>query len=137
MTHPSQPEGLNIVESQFGPAETTDRLLAAVAAHGMAVMARIDHAAAAAQVGMTLRPTEVVVFGNPRAGTPLMQAVQTVGIDLPLKALVWEDDAGRTWLAYNDPTWIAARHGLDASEPAVRMAAALAGLAHEATGASA
>jgi uncharacterized protein (DUF302 family) len=137
MTHASQPEGLNIVGSQFGPTETIERLLAAVAARGMAVMARFDHAAAAAEVGMTLRSTEVLVFGNPRAGTPLMQAVQTVGIDLPLKALVWEDEAGKTWLAYNDPTWLAARHGLEASEPAVRMAAALAAVAHEATGAGA
>jgi uncharacterized protein (DUF302 family) len=137
MSAHGQPEGLNIVESQFGPTETTERLLSAIAAHGMTVMARIDHAAAAAEVGMTLRPTEVVIFGNPRGGTPLMQAVQTAGIDLPLKALVWEDEAGKTWLAYNDPTWIAARHGLEANEPAVRMAAALAGVAHEATGASA
>jgi uncharacterized protein (DUF302 family) len=136
MTAPLQPEGLNIVESRFGPAETTERLLASVAAHGMAIMARVDHAAAAAAVGMTLRPTEVFLFGAPRAGTPLMQAVQTIGIDLPLKALVWEDEAGKTWLAYNDPTWIAARHGLEPSEPAVRMAAAVAGLAHEATGAT-
>ena len=79
----------------------------------MTILARIDHAAAAANVGMALRPTEVLIFGNPLAGTPLMQAAQTIGIDLPLKALVWQDDAGKTWLAYNDPTWLARRHGAD------------------------
>ncbi len=73
----------------------------------MTILARIDHAAAAAKVGMTLRPTEVLIFGDPLAGTPLMQAAQTLGIDLPLKALVWQDDAGKTWVAYNDPTWLA------------------------------
>jgi len=91
-----------------------DRLAAAVTARGISIMARIDHAAAAAAIGMELRPTEVLIFGNPRAGTPLMQAMQTVGIDPPLKALVWQDEGGTTWLAYNDPQWLAHRHGADA-----------------------
>src|SRR5262252_9120037 len=99
------PEGMATRPSNHGPKETMDRLAAAVAARGMSVMARIDHAAAAAKVGLTLRPTEVLIFGNPRGGTPLMQSVQTIGIDLPLKALVWQDETGKTWLAYNDPTW--------------------------------
>src|SRR4029450_12973509 len=73
---------------------------------------RIDHAAGAAAVGMPLRPTELLIFGNPPAGTPLMQAEQTIGIDLPLKALVWEDASGGVWIAYNDPAWLAVRHGL-------------------------
>ena len=90
------PDGLTICPSGFGPKETMDRLVAAVTGRGMVILARIDHAAAAAKVGMELRPTEVVLFGNPRGGTPLMQAVQTMGIDLPLKALVWQDEAGRT-----------------------------------------
>src|SRR5262245_53751821 len=98
--HPT-PEGLITRPSNYGPRETMDRLAAAVADHGMKVMARIDHAAAAAEVGLVLRPTEVLIFGNPRGGTPLMQAVQTMGIDLPLKALVWEDEDGQTWLSYN------------------------------------
>ena len=91
-----------------------DRLAAAVTTRGISIMARIDHAAAAAAIGMELRPTEVLIFGNPRPGTPLMQAVQTVGIDLPLKVLVWEEGDGMTWLAYNDLQWLAKRHGIDA-----------------------
>ena len=131
-----RPDGLTVLPSAYGPKETADRLAAAVARRGMAVLARIDHAAAAAEVGMELRPTEVVIFGNPRAGTPLMQAVQTVGIDLPLKALVWQDEAGAVWLAYNDPAWLAARHGaLDGTDRILRaMTDALAAVAGEATG---
>src|SRR5690348_15434049 len=105
-----------------------DRLAAAVAEKGMTVLARIDHAGAAAKVGMELRPTEVLIFGNPKAGTPLMQAAQTMGIDLPLKALVWQDAAGKAWLGYNDPAWIARRHGVDAPALAA-MSAALAAVA--------
>ena len=85
---------------------------------GMTVMARIDHGAAAAKVGLELRPTEVVFFGNPSAGTPLMQAAQTMAIDLPLRALVWQDAEGRTWLAYNDPEWLAQRHDAIAGDGA-------------------
>jgi uncharacterized protein (DUF302 family) len=88
------------------------RLDAEIRAHGLNVFARIDHAAGAAEAGLTLRPTELIIFGNARGGTPLMQSVQTVGIDLPLKALVWEDASGKTWLSYNEPSWIAQRHGV-------------------------
>ncbi len=128
------PDGLTISSSDYGPAETADRLAAAVTARGMIVLARIDHAAAAAKAGMTLRPTEVLIFGNPRAGTPLMQRAQTIGIDLPLKALVWQDASGKTWLATNDPKWLASRHGILAeSEQALdAMAAALADVMREA-----
>jgi uncharacterized protein (DUF302 family) len=77
----------------------------------LAVVARIDHAAGAQRVGQTLRPTEVMIFGNPQAGTPLMLCAQGAGIDLPMKALVWTDIAGQTWLGYNDPAWIVRRHG--------------------------
>ncbi|MDQ1741517.1 MAG: hypothetical protein QOE53_3169, partial [Pseudonocardiales bacterium] len=84
-----------------------DRLQAEIRAKGMTVFARIDHAAGATEVGLTLAPTELIIFGNARGGTPLMQSVQTVGIDLPLKALVWEDADGNTWLSYNEPEWIA------------------------------
>ena len=130
------PDGSTICPSHHGPKETMDRLIAAVTGR-MTVLARIDHAAAAAKVGMELRPTEVVLFGNPRGGTPLMQAVQTMGIDLPLKALVWQDEGGKTWLAYSDPKWLAKRHealvGMDHALGA--MADALAAVAKEATGA--
>ena len=107
-------DGLIACVSKFGPKETMDRLAAAVTSRGISIVAGIDHAAAAAAIGMELRPTEVLIFGNPRAGTPLMQAVQTVGIDLPLKALVWQDEGGTTRLAYNDPQWLAQRHGVGA-----------------------
>jgi uncharacterized protein (DUF302 family) len=109
-------EGLTSVESRFGPKETMDRLEAEIKARGMNVFARIDHAALAAEAGLTLRPTEVVLFGNPRGGTPLMQASQTIGIDLPLKALVWQDTTGTTWLSYNEPEWMARRHKLGGAE---------------------
>ncbi len=129
------PDGLTICASSHGPEETMDRLVAAVTARGISVLARIDHAAAAAKAGMELRPTEVLIFGNPKAGTPLMQSTQTIGIDLPLKALVWQDEKGKTWFAYNDPKWIAARHGAgSAVDPALDvMTAALAAVAKEAT----
>jgi len=102
--------GLTTVASSFGPKETMDRLETEIRAQGMAVFARIDHAAGAAEVGLTLRPTELIIFGNARGGTPLMQSAQTVGIDLPLKALVWQDAEGKTWISYNEPGWIAQRH---------------------------
>lgn len=105
-------DGLVNLRSSFGPKETTERLKAELQASGLTVFAQIDHAAGAASVGLELRPTEVVVFGNAKGGTPLMQASQTVGIDLPLKALIWQDASGDTWLSYNDPAWIAQRHGV-------------------------
>ena len=127
-------QGLTTIRSNFGPQDTIDRLETAIKAKGMTVFARIDHAAGAAVVGLTLRPTEVVIFGNARGGTPLMQSVQTLGIDLPLKALVWQDTAGATWLSYNDPAWLAERHGLSGAEaPVGAMTAALDAVAKAAT----
>lgn len=127
--------GLITIESRFGPEETMNRLVAAVEAHGMTVLARIDHAKAAASVGLDLRPTEVLVFGAPKAGTPLMQAAQTMGIDLPLKALVWRDENGVTKLSANDPRWLAARHGVVGHEAVLAvMATALAAVTAEAAG---
>ena len=87
-------EGLTSIRSRFGTKETMDRLEAAIRAQGMTVFARINHATGAAEAGLQLRPTELIMFGNARGGTPLMQSAQTVGIDLPLKALVWEDAPG-------------------------------------------
>jgi uncharacterized protein (DUF302 family) len=128
-------EGLIVIESGRGPTETMDRLAAAVTTRGMAIVARIDHAKAAESVGLSLRPTEVLVFGNPRAGTPLMQAAATLAIDLPLKALVWQDERGKTWVYHDDPAWLARRHGLaPADHPSVRaMTDALAFVVAEAT----
>ena len=126
-------EGLTTIASRFDPKETMDRLELEVRARGMTVFARIDHAAGAAEVGLTLRPTELIIFGNARGGTPLMQSVQTVGIDLPLKALVWEDASGTTWLSYNEPSWIAQRHSIANAEPVVsKMAAALSAILRKA-----
>ena len=112
-----------------------DRLEAEVKARGLTVFARIDHAAGAAQADLALRPTEVLVFGNAKGGTPLMQASQSIGIDLPLRVLVWEDESGQIWLAYNEPSWLAKRHGLGPeSQPSVdALAAALRVLAKKAT----
>jgi uncharacterized protein (DUF302 family) len=107
--------GLITVASRFSVRETIDRLTAAITSAGLLVFARIDHAAGAAQVGMELRPTELLIFGNPRGGTPLMQDRQTAGIDLPVKALVWEDEEGKVWLTYNEAKWLATRHELGAS----------------------
>src|SRR6476646_5242122 len=119
-------EGLTTVPSNFGPKETMDRLETEIRTKGLEVFARIDHAAGAAEVGLNLRPTELIIFGNARAGTPLMQSVQTVGIDLPLKVLVWEDAGSKTWLSYNEPSWIARRHGVPNAEQVVsKLGAAL------------
>src|SRR6266436_3807295 len=119
-------EGLTSIRSRFGPKETMDRLQAEIRAQGMTVFARIDHAAGATEAGLELRPTNLIIFGNARGGTPLMQSAQTVGIDLPLKVLVWQDAAGTTWLSYNEPSWIARRHNVCNAEQLVsKMAAAL------------
>jgi uncharacterized protein (DUF302 family) len=104
--------GLTTLSSSFGPKETMDRLEAEVKAKGLTVFARVDHAAGASEVGLPLQATELLIFGNAKGGTPLMQVAQTIGIDLPLKALVWQDAAGKTWLSHNDPDWLAQRHGL-------------------------
>ncbi|HEV2265304.1 MAG TPA: DUF302 domain-containing protein [Stellaceae bacterium] len=127
--------GLVSVQSNVSASTTLDRLLAALAARKLTVFARVDHAAGAASVGLKLRPTELVIFGNPQGGTALMQDRQTAGIDLPLKALVWEAADGTAWLAYNDPAWIAQRHGLGAASAAATkaIAAMLAAVAQEAT----
>ena len=105
-------EGLITMQSRFASKETMDRLESEIRARGLDVFARIDHAAGATKVGLTLQPTELIIFGNARGGTPLMQSAQTVGIDLPLKALVWEHEAGKAWISYNEPSWIARRHAI-------------------------
>jgi len=104
--------GLKTIESRYGPAETVTRLEAQIQSHGLTLFASIDHAAGAAEAGLPLRPTTVLIFGNAKTGTPLMQADQLIGIDLPLKALVWRDGDGKTWISYNDPVWLANRHDL-------------------------
>jgi uncharacterized protein (DUF302 family) len=129
-------EGLVTRKSRDGPADTLRRLEAGVAAHGMTVFARVDHAEGARSAGLELRPTEVVIFGSPKSGTPLMAMSQTVGIDLPLKMLVWRDADGQTFVAYNDPAWLVRRHGLGEAADAIarKMQAVLAAIASEAAG---
>ena len=128
-------DGLITLRSKYGPKDTMDRLENEVKAKGLTVFARIDHAAGAAEVGLSLRPTELLIFGNAKGGTPLMDSVQTIGIDLPLKALVWQDASGNTWLSYNDPNWLAKRHGLghEADAAVKAIAAALDAMAKTAT----
>jgi len=128
-------QGLTTTRSSYGPKDTMNRLEAEVKAKGMTEFARIDHAAGATGLDCRCWPTEVLIFGNAKAGTPLMHSVQTIGIDLPLKALVWQDTSGNTWLSYNDPAWLAKRHGLSGeTEAAVSMmTAALEAVAKAAT----
>lgn len=126
--------GLTTVPSKFGPEETMKRLEKEILAQGITVFARINHAALAAEAGLALRPTEVIIFGNPRGGTPLMQASQTIGIDLPLKALVWQDESGKTWISYNEPAWLAARHKVSGVERVIeKLSLALGALAAKAS----
>ena len=106
------PAGLVHLRAQGSVADAWTRLEAAVAARGLTVFARIDFAADAAAVGLRLRPARLLVFGNPRAGTPLLAAAPTAGIDLPLKVLIWEKEDGTVTVGYNSPAWIGARHGV-------------------------
>ena len=122
-------DGLIAMKSPFTAKETMNRFEENAKQRGLNVFARIDHAAGAAKIGKTLRPTEVLIFGNPQGGTPLVECAQSVGIDLPLKALVWEDAQGQVWLGYNDPAYLAQRHSV-AQCPAVGvLSGALSGLA--------
>lgn len=126
--------GLVSVVSRHDVATTTDKLIAALEEKGLSLFSRIDHAAGAAQAGMSLAPTQLVIFGSPKVGTALMNCGQTAGIDLPLKALIWQDAEGVVRLGYNSPDWLAGRHGLTGCEQVVaKVTDALAGLAEAAT----
>lgn len=122
-------DGLVMVKSAHAPGETIDRLEKLVKEKGLTVFARVDHAGGAAKVGKTLRPTELLIFGNPQGGTPLMECAQTAGIDLPLKAMAWQDAKGQSWLGYNDPVWIAQRHKAPKCAAAANLKKALAAFA--------
>jgi len=126
-------DGLIAVKSPHSAQDTMKRLEDIVKQRGLKVFARIDHAAGAANVGMTLRPTEVLIFGNPKSGTPFMECAQTVGIDMPLKALVWEDASSQVWVGYNDPAWLAKRHGVADCPVVGNLSKALAGIVAAAT----
>ena len=125
-------DGLVALKSAHTPKATMDRLEGLVKQRGLNVFARIDHAGGAAKIGKSLRPTELLIFGNPQGGTPFMECAQSAGIDLPLKALVWQDASGQVWLSYNDPAYLAARHGASQCPVVANLTKALAGLASEA-----
>lgn len=122
-------------QSQHSVARTMDKLETLVASKGFTVFVRIDHAAGAKSVNQRLAPTELLIFGNPKVGSALMSSEVSVGLDLPVKVLVWEDAQGRVWLAYNDPHYIAKRHGIgDRAEVVERMSGALGTLSNAAVG---
>lgn len=125
-------DGLVAIKSPHSAKVTMDRLEAVVKQRGLNVFVRIDHAAGAAKVGKSLRPTEVLIFGNPQGGTPFMECAQSVGIDLPLKALVWEDASAQVWLGYNDPAFLAQRHDVAQCPVVENLRKALSGLAEAA-----
>jgi uncharacterized protein (DUF302 family) len=135
--HAMAAEGLITLRSSFGPEETMSRFEAEVRARSMTIFAHIDHAAGAAAVGLMLRPTDLLIFGAAKGGTPLMQSAQTIGIDLPLKALVWQDEAGSTFLSYNDPSYVTQRHGVgESAKPVIdAMSSALREMAEKSTSA--
>ena len=117
-------DGFITIASSRSVKDTIDRLESELQARNITVFARIDHAANATKIGLALRPTDLLIFGNAKAGTPLMQANQAIGIDLPLKALAWQDAAGKVWLAWNDPAWLARRHRLASDSEATTRAMA-------------
>jgi uncharacterized protein (DUF302 family) len=121
-------DGLIAVKSPRGVDESMNRLEALVRQRGLNVFARIDHAAGASRIGASLRPAQLLIFGNPQGGTPFMQCAQEVGIDLPLKALVWEDATAQVWIGYNDPGYLARRHGVPGCPAVDGLRKALAGL---------
>lgn len=125
----SAADGLIVLKSPHSAQSTMNRLEAIVKERGLTVFARVDHAGGAAKVGKSIRPTELLIFGNPQGGTPFIECAQTVGIDLPLKALVWEDASAQVWLGYNDTAYLARRHEVPACAAAANLAKAIAGLA--------
>ncbi|WP_178862170.1 DUF302 domain-containing protein [Thiomicrorhabdus cannonii] len=121
-------KGLVKIPSLNSVKRSVDKLEAEVTAHGMKVFARIDHAAGALQVDKQLRPTELLIFGSPQGGTPLMAASQAIGLDLPLKILAWEDESGMVWLSYNDLAYLANRYGISECPQVEVLSAVLSGL---------
>jgi uncharacterized protein (DUF302 family) len=122
-------DGMVVAKSPKSVKDTMDRLEKIVKQRGLNVFARIDHAAGASKAGKSLRPTELLIFGNPKGGTPLMACAQTAGIDLPLKALVWEDVSRQVWIGYNDPAYIARRHEISNCPIVEKLRKALADIA--------
>lgn len=124
---PHSDNGIITLPSQHSVDQTVEKLQALLRAKGVTLFALVDHSGEAAKVGMKLPPTKLVIFGNPKAGTPLMLAAPSVAIDLPLKILVWEDGQGKVWLSYNSPAYLQQRHGVpEALLPTIAVVEALA-----------
>ncbi len=134
MAQPTQSvaEGLIAKKSAASPKDTMNKVEELVKQRNLKVFARVDHAAGAQSIGKTLRPTELLIFGNPQGGTPFMECAQSVGIDLPLKMLVWQDAGGQTWVGYNDPAYLAKRHQTAQCPAAANIGKALELLAADA-----
>jgi len=127
-------DGLVVVKSNHSVAATADKLEAVLSENGMKIMNRVNHAAGAESADLELRPTEVVIFGNPKVGTPLMQCAQSVAVDLPQKALIWEDEGGQVWLGYNDPEYLKSRHSIEGCDAVLeKVSGALAKFSSAAT----
>lgn len=121
--------GLITVESKHSVQTTLDRLTEIMTSKGITIFVRVDHAAGAKKIGTEMAPTQLLLFGNPKLGTPLMMSSRTIGIDLPLKALAWRDDDGKVWVSYNDPAFLKARHEMSDRDPVFKkMAGVLKGL---------
>ncbi len=132
--HVQAADGLVTVKSSHDVKATADKLESVLKEKGMTVMARVNHQQGAEKAGLELRPTEVVIFGNPRVGTPLMQCAQSVAIDLPQRALIWEDASGEVWLGYNDPQYLKSRHGIEGCDEVLeKVSGALGNFANAAT----
>jgi uncharacterized protein (DUF302 family) len=130
--------GVITKQSAHSAKVTIDRLESILKEKGITVALRWSHSDRAKAVGIELRPTELIIFGNPKLGSHMFTSAQTAGIDLPMKALAWEDEQGQTWLSYNDPSWLAARHGIsDRGEVVKKMSGALKKFTDKATGADA
>ncbi len=127
-------EGMTVVPSSHSVQDTLDKLATVLESKGMTIMARVDHAANAAKAEMELRPTQLMIFGNPKVGTPLMLCSQSIAIDLPQKMLAWEDEAGKVWLGYNDPMHLKGRHSTEGCDMVFeKVSGALANFAKAAT----
>jgi len=132
--HAQAADGLVAVKSSHDVKATADKLESVLKEKGMTVMARVNHQQGAEKAGMELRPTEVVIFGNPKVGTPLMQCAQSVAIDLPQKALIWEDANGEVWLGYNNPEYLKNRHSIEGCDEVLdKVNVALGNFANAAT----
>ncbi len=130
----SASEGLITLKSAHSVQDTVDKLESVLKSKGMNVFGKVNHAEGAMKAGMELKPTQVVIFGNPKVGTPLMQCARSVAIDLPQKALIWEDDDGQVWLGYNDPAHLAKRHGIEGCDEVLKkVSGALGNFAKAAT----